>query len=150
MTIDRRQFVTGTATRVRDLLARCTGATPAEPGVVRVASVKTAVERAGRISLRPRGCRGIRARRARRMTARSSPTRWRCSVRRAIRWEDLGEAFARIAGTRSKFVLNDIDGVHYLTEIEIRGSPASAAVGAGGAGADRRAIAQVEATTWKS
>jgi len=64
--------------------------------------------------------------------------------------EDLGEAFARIAGTRSKFVLNDIDGVHYLTEIEIRGSPASAAVGAGGAGADRRAIAQVEATTWKS
>ena len=31
--------------------------------------------------------------------------------------EDLGEAFRRIATTRSKFVMNDIDGVHYLTEI---------------------------------
>jgi tungstate transport system substrate-binding protein len=31
--------------------------------------------------------------------------------------EDVGEAFQRIAETRSKFVLNDIDGVHYLTEI---------------------------------
>jgi len=30
---------------------------------------------------------------------------------------DLGEAFSRIAQTRSKFVLNDIDGVRYLTEI---------------------------------
>jgi tungstate transport system substrate-binding protein len=30
---------------------------------------------------------------------------------------DLGEAFRAIAATRSKFVLNDIDGVHYLTEI---------------------------------
>jgi tungstate transport system substrate-binding protein len=31
--------------------------------------------------------------------------------------EDAGEAFRRIAATRSKFVLNDIDGVRYLTEI---------------------------------
>jgi tungstate transport system substrate-binding protein len=30
---------------------------------------------------------------------------------------DLGEAFARIAQTRSAFVLNDLDGVRYLTEI---------------------------------
>ena len=30
---------------------------------------------------------------------------------------DLGEAFTRIAQTRSTFVMNDIDGVHYLTEI---------------------------------
>ena len=30
---------------------------------------------------------------------------------------DAGEAFRKIAGTRSKFVLNDLDGVHYLTEI---------------------------------
>jgi tungstate transport system substrate-binding protein len=31
--------------------------------------------------------------------------------------EDLAEAFRRIAETRSKYVLNDIDGVKYLTEI---------------------------------
>jgi tungstate transport system substrate-binding protein len=31
--------------------------------------------------------------------------------------QDLGETFARIARTRSKFVLNDIDGVRYLSEI---------------------------------
>jgi tungstate transport system substrate-binding protein len=30
---------------------------------------------------------------------------------------DAGEAFHRIAATRSPFVLNDLDGVHYLTEI---------------------------------
>lgn len=30
---------------------------------------------------------------------------------------DAGEAFQRIARTASRFVLNDIDGVHYLTEI---------------------------------
>jgi tungstate transport system substrate-binding protein len=30
---------------------------------------------------------------------------------------DAGEAFRKIAETRSKFVLNDLDGVHYLTEI---------------------------------
>jgi tungstate transport system substrate-binding protein len=39
--------------------------------------------------------------------------------------EDLGEAFLRIAKTRSKFVVNDIDGVRYLTEIlwHAAGSP---------------------------
>ena len=31
--------------------------------------------------------------------------------------EDAGEAFRRIAASKSKFVLNDIDGVRYLTEI---------------------------------
>lgn len=31
--------------------------------------------------------------------------------------EDAAEAFRRIAATKSKFVLNDIDGVRYLTEI---------------------------------
>jgi tungstate transport system substrate-binding protein len=31
--------------------------------------------------------------------------------------EDVGEAFRRIAASKSKFVLNDIDGVRYLTEI---------------------------------
>lgn len=31
--------------------------------------------------------------------------------------DDVGEAFHRIAETRSPFVLNDIDGVRYLTEI---------------------------------
>ncbi len=31
--------------------------------------------------------------------------------------EDVGEAFRRIAASTSKFVLNDIDGVRYLTEI---------------------------------
>lgn len=31
--------------------------------------------------------------------------------------EDAGEAFRRIAAARSRFVLNDIDGVRYLTEI---------------------------------
>jgi tungstate transport system substrate-binding protein len=31
--------------------------------------------------------------------------------------EDAGEAFRRIAETKSKFVLNNIDGVRYLTEI---------------------------------
>lgn len=31
--------------------------------------------------------------------------------------EDAGEAFRRIAATRSKFVCNDLDGVRYLTEI---------------------------------
>ena len=31
--------------------------------------------------------------------------------------DDAGEAFRRIAVTRSRFVLNDIDGVRYLTEI---------------------------------
>jgi tungstate transport system substrate-binding protein len=31
--------------------------------------------------------------------------------------EDVGEAFRRIAVTKSKFVLNNIDGVRYLTEI---------------------------------
>lgn len=38
---------------------------------------------------------------------------------------DAGEAFRRIAETRSKFVLNDLDGVHYLTEIlwHAAGSP---------------------------
>ena len=38
---------------------------------------------------------------------------------------DAGEAFRRIAATRSKFVLNDLDGVHYLTEIlwHAAGSP---------------------------
>jgi tungstate transport system substrate-binding protein len=30
---------------------------------------------------------------------------------------DAGEAFRKIAETRSKYLLNDIDGVHYLTEI---------------------------------
>src|SRR5262249_32654368 len=30
---------------------------------------------------------------------------------------DAAEAFQRIARTQSKYVLNDIDGVHYLTEI---------------------------------
>jgi tungstate transport system substrate-binding protein len=30
---------------------------------------------------------------------------------------DLAEAFRRIAATRSPFVLNDLDGIHYLTEI---------------------------------
>ncbi len=31
--------------------------------------------------------------------------------------DDVGEAFRRIADTRSKFVSNDIDGVRYLTEV---------------------------------
>ena len=31
--------------------------------------------------------------------------------------EDAAEAFRRIASTKSPFVLNDIDGVRYLTEI---------------------------------
>ncbi len=39
--------------------------------------------------------------------------------------EDLGEAFRRIAQTRSPFVLNDIDGVRYLTELlwNVAGKP---------------------------
>ena len=39
--------------------------------------------------------------------------------------EDVGEAFRRIAQTRSPFVLNDIDGVRYLTELlwNVAGKP---------------------------
>src|SRR5579859_3254635 len=39
--------------------------------------------------------------------------------------EDAGEAFRRIAASKSKFLLNDIDGVRYLTEIlwNVAGKP---------------------------
>jgi tungstate transport system substrate-binding protein len=41
---------------------------------------------------------------------------------------DVGEAFRRIAAARSPFLLNDLDGVHYLTEIlwHAAGQPARA------------------------
>jgi tungstate transport system substrate-binding protein len=163
MTIDRRQFVGASAASLA--LAGCSRGTttaaiaqPAEPGVVRIASVKTAVEgnlltaligpferqSTYRVRLstgtqvydlaRDGGAdlvishyghkdaeafvldgvgewpRTIFSNQMVLLGPPSDPARVRGL-------EDLGEAFQRIASTRSKFVLNDIDGVHYLTEI---------------------------------
>ncbi|HWU90978.1 MAG TPA: hypothetical protein VN253_27120, partial [Kofleriaceae bacterium] len=169
--VDRRQFVTGTAITTLTVAAcsRGTAGEPAtegataplaaaEPGVVRVASVKTAVEgkllptlierfeRSSRYIVRlttgvqvydlardgkadivishyghkdaeafvldglGEWPRTIFSNQMALVGPPSDPARVRGL-------EDVVEAFRRIAETRSKFVLNDIDGVRYLTEI---------------------------------
>lgn len=167
--IDRRQFVTGAATLA---VAACSRGAPgepeetsgteplppAEPDVIRIASVKTAVEGSLLPALIERFEHGSRYRvrtavgenvydLARAGSADLVISHYGHKDAEAFvldgqgEWpraifsnqmallgppsdlagvrglEDLGEAFARIARTRSKFVLNDIDGVHYLTEI---------------------------------
>ena len=169
--LDRRQFVTSSA--LATLATACSRGTPgeplaegaatavlpaAEPGIVRVASVKTAVEgnvlpslieRFEQVSpYRVRLTTGVavydlardgkvdvvishyghrdaeafvldglgewpRTIFSNQMTLVGPPN----DPARVRGLDDLVEAFRRIAATRSKFVLNDIDGVHYLTEI---------------------------------
>jgi tungstate transport system substrate-binding protein len=170
--IDRRQFVTegaavavavaacsrGTAGEPDPSAPEPAAAPPAEPGIVRVASVKTAVdgnllpvliERFEREHpYRVRLTTGERVYNAARdgevdlvvshyghrdaekfvldglgewprtifsnQMALVGPPSDPAGVRDL---EDAGEAFRRIAATRSRFLLNDIDGVRYVTEI---------------------------------